>query len=157
MLMGLPPKIDHIGIAVASLSDVLPVYKKLGFVTPDEAGPFEEYPEHEVRAVMLSAGEGNIELLEPTGPDTVLGRFIERNGPGLHHLCLAVEDLQAAIAEVKAAGLKLVDEVPRRGFGGRQVVFIHPKVAGGVLIELSQLPDSSTHAAEYENERGMTG
>ncbi len=127
-------KIDHIGIAVNSLSEAVPIWAALLGENP--AGE-EEVPSEGVRVAFFGRGPGRIELLEPTREDSAIARYLERRGAGVHHLCLAVEDLPAALARAEAAGLELLAPGIRRGAGGREVAFLHPRSAGGVLLELS--------------------
>jgi methylmalonyl-CoA/ethylmalonyl-CoA epimerase len=128
-------KINHIGIAVKSLDDSLPFYRdKLGMAF---AG-IEEVAEQKVRVAMLQVGESKIELLEPTSEDSPVAKFIEKNGPGIHHLAYEVEDLEAAIARLMAEGTRMVDEKPRVGAHGSRIAFVHPKSSNGVLTELCQ-------------------
>lgn len=124
-------ELDHVGIAVADLEGALEVYARLG-LRPGARGRVEAFA---VELCFLEAGGARLELLAPTGPGPVQ-RFLERRGPGLHHLALAVENLEAELARLKAAGVPLVDEVPRPGFGGHRVAFLHPAGGGGVLLEL---------------------
>lgn len=128
-------KIDHIGIAVKSLDDALPFYRdNLGM---SFAG-IEEVVEQKVRVAMLVIGESKIELLEPTSADSPLARFIEKNGPGIHHLAYEVEDIEAAIARLMSEGTQMIDEKPRSGAHGTRIAFLHPKSSLGVLTELCQ-------------------
>ena len=128
-------KINHIGIAVKSLDDSLPFYRdNLGMAF---AG-IEEVAEQKVRVAMLQVGESKIELLEPTSADSPVAKFIERNGPGIHHLAYEVEDLEAAITRLMAAGARMIDEKPRAGAHGSRIAFVHPKSSNGVLTELCQ-------------------
>ncbi len=124
--------IDHLGIAVASLEGALHFYRdQLGLpVTARETVAGER-----VNVAMLAAGESRIELLEPTETESVIGKFLEKHGPGLHHVALRVPDLEAAVARLKAAGSRVLNE-PRIGAGGHRYVFIHPASTGGVLLEL---------------------
>ena len=127
-------EIDHLGIAVRSLDGALAFYQdQLGF----PAGPRETVEKEKVNVVMLPAGGPRIELLEATGPDSVIAKFIEKRGEGLHHVALTVPDLNAAVERLKAAGARLLNE-PRAGAGGHLYVFIHPASTGGVLLELIQ-------------------
>ena len=127
--------LDHIGIAVASLADALAFYRDaLGL----EVETPEEVPSQRVRAHFIPAGESAVELLEPTAEDSPIARFIAKRGPGLHHITLRVDDLVAALAELKARGVRLIDEAPRPGAHGSLVAFIHPASAHGVLVELKQ-------------------
>lgn len=129
-------KIDHIGIAVEALEKAIPVYTALTGHAPEH---FEEVIDQKVKAAFFSVGESNIELLEATSPESPIAKFIEKNGRGgIHHLCVAVDDIVAKLAELKAAGVVLIDEKPRVGAHSKLVAFVHPKSTGGVLIELSQ-------------------
>jgi methylmalonyl-CoA/ethylmalonyl-CoA epimerase len=126
-------KIDHLGIAVPSLDAAVQAYEALGF-------PLESthvVPTEKVRAAFLPVGESRLELLEPTDPSSVIARFLEKRS-GLHHVCVLVEDIEAALAELKARGVALIDESPRPGAGGCRVAFLHPRAAGGVLLELKE-------------------
>jgi methylmalonyl-CoA/ethylmalonyl-CoA epimerase len=127
-------KIDHVGVAVASLAQARRFYEDLGIPCEGE----EEVPGQKVRTAFFPLGESRIELLESTNPDGPIGRFLARRGPGLHHLCVEVPDVAAALAALKARGYALIDEAPRSGAGGHKVAFVHPKAAGGVLLELSE-------------------
>ena len=127
--------LDHVGIAVEDLSAALAFYRDaLGL---DVEGP-EDVPAQHVRAHFISAGGATLELLEATAPDSPIAKYLQRHGPGLHHVTLRVEDIRAALAQIKARGVRLVDEEPRDGAEGALVAFIHPSAAHGVLIELKQ-------------------
>ncbi len=127
------PRIDHIGVAVRSLEQELAFYEQaLGL----EKKAVVEVPGEKVRVAMLPAGEPRIELLEATSPDSAVARFIEKRGEGLHHVALLVPDLAKAVEQLKAHGAKLVTEEIQTGAEGYRYVFIHPKSAGGVLLEL---------------------
>ena len=126
-------KIDHLGIAVASLAEAVKGYEALGFRV-DET---HDVPTEKVRAAFLAVGESHLELLEPTEPGSVIARFLEKRS-GLHHVCVLVDDIDEALAELKARGVPLVDEKPRPGAGGCRVAFVHPKAAAGVLLELKE-------------------
>jgi methylmalonyl-CoA/ethylmalonyl-CoA epimerase len=126
-------KIDHLGIAVRDLEEAVRTYRTLGF----EVESVHDVPTEKVRAAFLPVGESRLELLEPTGPGSVLARFLEKRS-GLHHVCLLVEDIEASLAALKAAGVALIDERPRPGAGGSRVAFVHPRAADGVLLELKQ-------------------
>jgi methylmalonyl-CoA/ethylmalonyl-CoA epimerase len=128
-------KIDHLGIAVPSLEEALKSWEALGFVAEET----HEVPTEQVRAAFLPVGEARLELLEPTEPGSVIARFLEKRS-GLHHVCVLVEDLDAALAEMKARGVELVDEAPRPGAEGCRVAFVHPRAATGVLLELKEKP-----------------
>lgn len=126
--------IDHLGIAVRSLDAALEFYEKqLGFSVG-----LRETVEHErVKVAMLPAGESRIELLEPTKPDSVIAKFIEKRGEGLHHVAVKVPDLTASVERLKSSGARLLND-PRPGAGGHLYVFVHPSSTGGVLLELIQ-------------------
>jgi LAO/AO transport system kinase len=127
-------RVDHLGIAVRDLAAAVHAYEAIGF-TVDR---IEEVPTERVRAAFLPIGDAHLELLEPTDPGSVIARFLEKRS-GLHHVCVRVDDIDAALARLKAAGVALVDEVPRPGAGGCRVAFVHPRAAEGVLIELKQV------------------
>ena len=136
-------KVDHVGIAVKDLAEAVRAYEALGFAVEST----HDVPTEKVRAAFLPVGESRLELLEPTDPSSVIARFLEKRsglpgGPqqagGLHHVCVLVEDIDAALAELKARGVPLLDERPRPGAGGCRVAFVHPRGAGGVLLELKE-------------------
>ncbi len=128
-------RIDHIGIAVRSLEESLPLYSKGLGISPEHV---ELVPEQKTRVAVLPVGEGRLELLESMGEDSPIARFIAKRGEGLHHVCFQVEDIVSELKRLKAAGVRLIDEVPRCGAGGCLIAFVHPESAAGVLIELSQ-------------------
>lgn len=130
-------KVDHIGIAVPDLEQAVKNYTALLGKAPEH---FEEVAEQKARTAFFGVGETNLELLQSTAPDGPIGKFIEKNAGrgGLHHICLQVDDLEAALAEYKKQGLQLIDEKPRMGAHGKKIAFVHPKSTGGVLLELSQ-------------------
>jgi methylmalonyl-CoA epimerase len=125
--------IAHVGIAVADLSAALAFYRDVLGLTP--AAP-EEVDGATIVAVPLGASQ--VELLSPASADSPVGRFLARRGPGIHHVCYRVPDLDAALAACRAHGYRLVDEVPRTGHGGRRIAFVHPKATAGVLLELTE-------------------
>lgn len=127
-------KIDHLGIAVPSLDEAVKAYGALGF----EVEARHDVPSEKVRTAFLPVGEAHIELLEPTDPSSAIAKFLETR-KGLHHVCVLVDDIEAALRELKARGVPVLDETPRIGAGGCKVAFIHPRAAGGVLLELKQL------------------
>lgn len=127
-------KIAHVGIAVRSIAEARGLYEALGL----RVEAIEEVPAEGVRVALIPCGESHIELLEPLGPDSPIARFLERRGPGLHHLCLASDDLRADDARLRAAGARLLRPEPTRGAGGCWVQFVHPASAGGVLLELAE-------------------
>jgi methylmalonyl-CoA/ethylmalonyl-CoA epimerase len=131
-------RIDHIGVAVDDLDAAMALY----------GGPFglpdvhhETVPGQGVEAVLLDVGDGHVELLAPLGPDTPVGRFLDRRGPGLHHVAYSVPDIDAALQDARVAGLRLLDERPRSGIRGSRVAFLHPSSTGGVLTEIVQPPE----------------
>jgi methylmalonyl-CoA/ethylmalonyl-CoA epimerase len=127
--------LDHVGIAVADLSSALAFYRDaLGL----DVAAAEDVPSQRVRTHFVSTGSARLELLEATGPESPVATYLTRRGPGLHHITLRVDDLQAALAHLKARGVRLVDEQPRRGAEGSLVAFIHPESTHGVLVELIQ-------------------
>ena len=127
--------LDHVGIAVRDLEDALTFYRDvLGL----DVEPAEDVPSQGVRAHFVPAGAAALELLEATAPDSPVARFLERRGPGLHHITLRVDDIDATIARLKAKGARLIDESPRPGAHGARVAFVHPASAHGVLVELRQ-------------------
>ena len=127
-------KLDHLGIAVPSLAAAVEAYEALGFAV--EAT--HDVPTEKVRAAFLPVGESHLELLEPTDPSSVIAKFLEKR-KGLHHVCVLVDDIEAALAEMRARGVALLDESPRVGAGGCRVAFVHPSSAGGVLLELKEV------------------
>ena len=125
-------QIDHLGIAVKSLTAAKFIYEKLGLsVSPEETVEHEQ-----VRLVMVPVGESRLELLEPTSEDSTIAKFIAKRGEGLHHVCLRVPDLLAAVTQLKKDGVRLVSEDIKTGAGGHKYVFVHPSSTGGVLLEL---------------------
>ena len=127
-------RIDHIGIAVRSIDESRRFYESLGLSIEAE----EEVESEGVRVAMIQVGESRIELLEAMTPDSPIARFIDRQGPGIHHLCLKTSDIHGAEEQLRAGGAKLLRDAPSQGAGGCWVQFVHPKSSGGVLIELSQ-------------------
>lgn len=127
--------IDHIGIAVADLEAALKFYRDaLGL----DVLPPEEVPSQKVRAHFVPLGDSALELLEATAEDSPIARSVAKRGPGIHHLTLRVDDIVAALGQLRARGVKLIDEAPRPGAEGALVAFIHPSSTGGVLVELTQ-------------------
>ncbi len=129
-----PLKIDHLGIAVPSMREATKAWEALGFAVEE----VHDVPTEKVKAAFLPIGESHLELLEPTDPSSVIAKFLEKRGAGLHHVCVLVEDIDATLAEMKARGVRLIDEKPRAGAGGCRVAFVHPKATGGVLLELKE-------------------
>ena len=127
--------IDHIGIAVANIDEALAFYRDaLGL----EVEAPEEVASQRVRAHFIPVGDSAIELLEATADESPIAKYVAKRGPGIHHITLRVDDIAAALAQLKARGVRLIDDVPRPGAHGSQVAFIHPTSAHGVLIELKQ-------------------
>lgn len=129
-------KIDHIGIAVRSIEEARGFYELLGLAIRE----IEEVPQEGVRVAMIPCGESLIELLERTTPESPIAKFLEKRGPGIHHLCLAADDVRAADATLREGGVQMLRPAPTRGAGGCWVQFVHPKSTGGVLLELSEAP-----------------
>jgi methylmalonyl-CoA/ethylmalonyl-CoA epimerase len=127
------PRIAHVGIAVPDLDAALAFYRDVLGLTPHP-------PEQADGATIVSLpfGESEVELLAPLTADGPIAKFLERRGPGIHHLCYRVPDLDAALTACRAAGYRLIDEVPRIGAGGRRIAFVHPKATGGILLELTE-------------------
>ena len=135
--------LDHVGIAVGELKDALAFYRDvLGL----ELEPPEEVPSQRVRAHFIPVGESTLELLEATADDSPIAKFVAKRGPGLHHVCLRVDDIVAALAELKAKGVRLIDESPRPGAHDSLVAFLHPSSTHGVLVELKQGSRKDTDA-----------
>ena len=126
-------KIDHLGIAVPSLAQATAAWEALGF----RVEATHDVPTEKVRVAFLPVGESRLELLVPTDPSSTIARFLEKRS-GLHHVFVVVDDLDAALAGLKAKGVPLLDETPRVGAGGCRVAFVHPKGAAGVLLELKE-------------------
>jgi methylmalonyl-CoA/ethylmalonyl-CoA epimerase len=126
-------RIDHIGVAVEDLEAAVALYEQ----SFEMALAHRETVESQgVEAVLLDVGDGHVELLRPLGPETAVGRFLERKGPGLHHVAYAVDDIDAALEQVREAGLELIDAEPRAGIRGSRVAFLHPRSTGNVLTEI---------------------
>lgn len=126
--------IDHLGVAVKSLAAAKSIYEKLGLsISPEEVVDHER-----VRVVMIPVGEARLELLEATSEDSTIARFIAKRGEGLHHVCLRVPNLSAAVDRLKKDGVRLVSDEIKTGAGGHRYVFVHPSSTGGVLLELVQ-------------------
>lgn len=127
------PRIAHVGIAVPDLDAALAFYRDVLGLTPH---PPEQADDATI--VSLPFGESAVELLAPLTADGPIARFLERRGPGIHHLCYRVPDLDAALSACRAAGYRLIDETPRAGAGGRRIAFVHPKATAGILLELTE-------------------
>jgi methylmalonyl-CoA/ethylmalonyl-CoA epimerase len=128
-------KLDHIGIATHRIEDSLPLWRDvLGLAV---AGT-EEVLEQGVRVAMLAIGDTHVELLEPLSEHSPVAKFLNKRGPGIHHIAVRVQDIRASLARLQENGTRLIDETPRRGAGGCLVAFVHPSAANGVLLELVQ-------------------
>lgn len=125
-------KLDHIGIAVSSIEEALRTYQSLGFQIAD----IVTIEEQKVRLAILPTGESQIELLEPTDDSSLIKRFLEKKGEGIHHLCFKVENLAQKVSELNNTNIQILDQIPCRGYENRKVAFLHPKTTHGVLIEL---------------------
>jgi len=131
-------KIYHLGYAVKDIEAAYRFYKNNFGVEPEEPEVVEEQG---IIATMFRVGESTIELVQPTRPDSPVGKFLAKRGEGFHHVAYQVDDLRRALAELKENGVELIDEEPRRGAGGTRMAFVHPKSVFGVLTELVELPD----------------
>ena len=136
--MSIPParrgtRLAHIGIAVRSLDEILPFYRDILGLTEE---PLDDADGATIAG--LRAGEPLVELLEAESPDSPIGRFVAKRGPGIHHLCFAVDDLDVALERCRAAGIRLIDESPRIGAEKKRIAFLHPASTAGVLVELSE-------------------
>ena len=126
-------RIDHIGVAVEDIDAAIELYRdSFGM----ELAHRETVESQGVEAVLLDVGDGNVELLRPLGPDTAVGKFLARKGEGLHHVAYAVDDIDAALTQIAAAGIQLIDSEPRTGIRDSRVAFLHPRSTGGVLTEI---------------------
>ena len=130
-------KIHHIGIATEGINEAANLWRDLLGLEADHT---EEVLGQRVRVCMLPVGESRLELLEPVAADSPISKFLEKRGGGVHHIAIAVDDIQSALADLKAKGARLIDETPRTGADGCLVAFIHPSSTGGVLLELVQDP-----------------
>jgi methylmalonyl-CoA/ethylmalonyl-CoA epimerase len=130
------PKIDHLGVAVKSIAEARRFYEMLGLKILHE----EKVEQEGVLTAMIPVGESQIELLEPLGEDTPVGRFLSRRGEGLHHVALHVDDISRAFEELKQTGVRLINDDIQIGAGGHYYFFVHPSSAGGVLLEICQDP-----------------
>ena len=127
------PRIAHVGIAVSDLQAALAFYRDVLGIAPHEPETADG-----ATIVALTFGESEVELLAPLTPDSPVGKFLAKRGPGIHHICYRVPDLDAALNACRAAGYRLVDEVPRRGAAGRRIAFVHPRATEGILLELTE-------------------
>jgi methylmalonyl-CoA epimerase len=149
--------LDHIGIAVKDVTAALAFYRDaLGL----EIEPPEDVPSQQVRAHFIPVGDSKLELLEATSPESAIAKYVEKRGPGMHHITLRVEDIQVAVAQLKARGVRMIDEQPRPGAEGALIAFVHPSAAHGVLVELKQAalsPKPSALTRESRNQRFALG
>jgi len=129
-------KLDHIGIAVEDLDAAISIYEKLGFAVES----IDDVPGFGVKVAFLPMESGNVELVQPVSDDSAMAKYLEKNGQGIHHLCFEVHNIHAELKKLEAAGVQLVDKVPRHGAHGTLVAFLHPRSTGGVLIELTEKP-----------------
>ena len=127
------PRIAHVGVAVDDLDDALAFYRDVLGLTPHPAETADG-----ATIVSLPFGDSDVELLHPQTPDSPVAKFLARRGPGIHHICYRVADLDAALRACRDAGYRLVDETPRTGAGGRRIAFVHPKSTAGILLELTE-------------------
>ena len=135
-------RIDHIGVAVEQIDPALELYRDSFEL---DVAHREVVEEQGVEAVLLDVGENHVELLAPLSPDTPVGKFLARQGPGLHHVAYQVEDIEATLEALKRAGLQLIDEQPRTGIRGSRVAFMHPRASAGVLTEIVQPAEAGPH------------
>lgn len=126
------PRIAHVGVAVASIAEAVAFYRDVLGVEPHAPDAADGNT-----VVSLPFGGPEVELLEPTSEDGPIAKFLAKRGPGIHHICYEVDDLDAALERCRQAGYRLVDEVPRTGAHGRRIAFVHPKATGGILLELT--------------------
>jgi methylmalonyl-CoA/ethylmalonyl-CoA epimerase len=126
-------RIAHVGIALEALNSALPFFRDILGLKPVEISDSDG-----ANIEAFAAGESLVELLEPAAPDTPIGKFIAKRGPGIHHICFAVPDLDATLARCREAGIRVIDEEPRLGSEGKRIAFLHPSSTAGILIELSE-------------------
>jgi len=130
-------RVEHVAIAVKDIREMMRIFQeKLGLALEYE----EDFPQYQTRIAMYPVGQTYLELLQATGPDSDTGKWIAEKGQGLYHICLEVEDIEGALAELKAKGVRLLDERPKPGHGGTRIAFLDPKSTGDVLIELAEIP-----------------
>jgi methylmalonyl-CoA/ethylmalonyl-CoA epimerase len=140
-------RIHHIAVVVENIDVSLEFWQTMLGIVPSH---ISDYPEEDARIAFLPLGESKIELVQPTASDSGLRRFLEKRGPGMHHLCLVVDDLRGLLQELASKNVQLINDGPKVGEDGRLYAFIHPKSTGGVLVELYQLPNNA------ENQEGLT-
>lgn len=127
-------KLNHIGIAVKDLKESIEIYKKMGF----NISHTEEVPDQKVRVAFIELGDSRLELLEPTAANSPIAKFLEKKGPGIHHLAIEVADIGAKLQELEKVGIRLIDREARKGSHGLSIAFVHPKATQGVLLELCE-------------------
>lgn len=138
-------KIEHLGIATRGIDEAVEFWRDaLGL----EVVETEEVAEQKVRVAMLPLGESRVELLEPTSPDSPIAKFLEKRGPGIHHIAVRVDDIHETLARLRSRGARLIDEEPRAGAGGSLVAFVHPTSTNGVLLELVQSTGDQPHGKD---------
>ena len=130
-----PRGIHHLGVAVADLDEAVATYERLFGARLEYR---ETVPDQGVEAASLRVGKDRVELLASLGEETPVGKFLAKRGPGIHHVCYRVPNLDRALERCRAAGYRLIDDVPRRGAGGRRIAFLHPKTTAGILLELTE-------------------
>lgn len=137
-------RIDHIAILVSDMEASVNFWREaLGL----ELAGLQDVPTEQAQIAFLPAGNSEVELVRPTTDDSGLARYLEKRGPGMHHICLEVDDIAGMLAQLKSKGVELINETPREGHGGRKYAFIHPRSAFGVMVELYQYPPEETQAA----------
>ena len=147
-------RVDHIGVAVENLDEALTLYERDYAMTLVHR---ETVSEQGVEAALLDVGENHVELLAPLAPDTPVGKFLAKRGPGMHHVAYQVQDIEATLAALREAGVRLIDEQPRTGIRGSRVAFLHPKSSGGVLTEIVQPAKDTETMALQRVTIGFTG
>lgn len=131
-------RIDHIGIVVPEIESALPFWRDAMGI---ELTHIEDVPEQKSKVAFLPVSGSEVELVQPTSDDSGVARFLQKRGAGMHHLCLEVDDIEAYLSSLKDKGIRLINETPLSGSGGKKMAFIHPESTGGVLVELYQLPE----------------
>ena len=129
-------KLDHVAVAVKSIEDMRQLFTDLLGVEPE----LENIPDENVNTAVYNLNDVSIELIEPAGEEGSINRFLEKRGNGLHHICFEVDNIEDAVKEYSSKGFEVIDSTPKRGTGGKQIVFLHPKSTGGILIELNSIP-----------------
>ena len=138
-----PFPLDHVAIAVRSIAEAMPIWERLANA---HGGSTEAVPAQGVRVAFVGTGNARVELIEPTSAESPVARFLDKRGPGLHHVAYRVPDIRVALADFVALGMQPIDREPRPGAAGHAVAFLHPKDAGGVLVELVEYPHSTAGA-----------